>query len=96
MHESNKPDIKFSTKCRIVVTYDAYNETLNKQQQENEIKISQAMNKRQTTLESVETFICHSHIVWIFLTHTMTINSIFAAPSSSVNSLSQGGRKRNY
>jgi integrase len=31
--EPNKPDGKFCVKCRMVLTYDAYNETLEKQQQ---------------------------------------------------------------
>jgi predicted amidophosphoribosyltransferase len=30
--EPNKPDSKFCAKCRMVLTYDAYNETLEKQQ----------------------------------------------------------------
>ncbi|MFZ0896313.1 MAG: zinc ribbon domain-containing protein [Candidatus Nitrosopolaris sp.] len=37
--ESNKPDSKFCAKCRMVLTYDAYNETLEKEQEKNsEIK----------------------------------------------------------
>ena len=31
--EPNKPDSKFCSKCRMVLTYDAYNETLEKQQE---------------------------------------------------------------
>ncbi|MGB8938434.1 MAG: zinc ribbon domain-containing protein [Candidatus Nitrosopolaris sp.] len=31
--ESNKPDSKFCAKCRMVLKYDAYSETLEKQQQ---------------------------------------------------------------
>jgi integrase/recombinase XerD len=31
--EPNKPDSKFCAKCRMVLTYDAYNETLEKQQE---------------------------------------------------------------
>jgi integrase len=31
-NEPNKPDSKFCAKCRMVLTYDAYNETLEKQQ----------------------------------------------------------------
>jgi NAD-dependent SIR2 family protein deacetylase len=30
-NEPNKPDSKFCAKCRIVLTYDAYNETLEEQ-----------------------------------------------------------------
>jgi integrase/recombinase XerD len=38
--ESNKPDSKFCAKCRMVLTYDAYNETLEKQQEkESEVKV---------------------------------------------------------
>jgi hypothetical protein len=38
-NEPNKPDSKFCAKCRMVLTYDAYNETLDKQQQkDNEIR----------------------------------------------------------
>jgi integrase/recombinase XerD len=32
-NEQNKPDSKFCAKCRMVLTYDAYNETLEKQQE---------------------------------------------------------------
>ena len=32
-NEPNKPDSKFCAKCRMVLTYDAYNETLEKQQE---------------------------------------------------------------
>jgi len=38
--EPNKPDSKFCAKCRIVLTYDAYNETLEKQQEkESEVQV---------------------------------------------------------
>jgi hypothetical protein len=33
-NEPNKPDSKFCSKCRMVLTYDAYSETLEKQQEE--------------------------------------------------------------
>ena len=32
-NEPNKPDGKFCAKCRMVLTYDAYNETLEKEQE---------------------------------------------------------------
>ncbi|HKG88736.1 MAG TPA: hypothetical protein VKA95_10445, partial [Nitrososphaeraceae archaeon] len=32
--EPNKPDSKFCSKCRMVLSYDAYNETLEKQKEE--------------------------------------------------------------
>jgi integrase len=38
-NESNKPDSRFCAKCRMVLTYDAYNETIeNTQQKDDEIK----------------------------------------------------------
>jgi hypothetical protein len=38
-NEPNKPDSRFCGKCQMVLTYDAYNETLEKEQQrESEIK----------------------------------------------------------
>src|SRR5438128_2990972 len=37
---ANKPDAKWCIKCRMVLTYDAYNETLEKQQQnESEVRV---------------------------------------------------------
>ncbi|HEU4822292.1 MAG TPA: zinc ribbon domain-containing protein [Nitrososphaeraceae archaeon] len=37
--EPNKPDSKFCAKCRMVLTYDAYSETIEeKQQKESEVK----------------------------------------------------------
>ena len=37
--EPNKPDSKFCAKCRMVLTYDAYSETVEeKQQKESEVK----------------------------------------------------------
>jgi integrase len=37
--EENKPDSKFCTKCRMVLTYDAYNETLdNQKEKESEVQ----------------------------------------------------------
>lgn len=37
--EPNKPDSRFCAKCRMVLTYDAYSETLEKQQEkESEVK----------------------------------------------------------
>jgi hypothetical protein len=37
--EPNKPDSKFCAKCRMVLTYDAYNETVEeKQQKESEVR----------------------------------------------------------
>jgi predicted solute-binding protein len=37
--EPNKPESKFCAKCRMVLTYDAYSETIEeKQQKESEVK----------------------------------------------------------
>ena len=39
-NEPNKPDSKFCAKCRMVLTYDAYNETLeNQKEKESEVQI---------------------------------------------------------
>ena len=39
-NEPNKPDSKFCVKCRMVLTYDAYTETLEKQQEkDSEVQI---------------------------------------------------------
>jgi predicted nucleic acid-binding Zn ribbon protein len=41
-NEPNKPDSKFCSKCRMVLTYDAYNETLeNQKEKESEVKLLQ-------------------------------------------------------
>jgi len=38
-NEPNKPDTKFCTKCKMVLTYDAYSETIEeKDQKDNEIQ----------------------------------------------------------
>jgi predicted nucleic acid-binding Zn ribbon protein len=38
--EPNKPDSKFCAKCRMVLTYDAYNETLeNQKEKESEVQL---------------------------------------------------------
>ena len=42
--ESNKPDSKFCAKCRMVLTYGAYNETLDRQQ-EKESQIQRLQEK---------------------------------------------------
>ncbi len=39
-NEGNKPDSKFCAKCRMVLTYDAYGETLqNQKEKESEVKV---------------------------------------------------------
>ncbi|HEY7078947.1 MAG TPA: site-specific integrase [Nitrososphaeraceae archaeon] len=49
-NESNKPDSKFCAHCRMVLTYDAYNETL-EEQKRREDKLT-AMEGRFNTMES--------------------------------------------
>jgi integrase len=56
-NEPNKPDSKFCAKCRMVLTYDAYNETLDKQQQkDNEIRTmkEQIISLREAQKEILE------------------------------------------
>ena len=49
-NEPNKPDSKFCAKCRMVLTYDAYNETLESQQEkEDKLKV---MEERFNTMHS--------------------------------------------
>ena len=50
--ESNKPDSKFCAKCRMVLTYDAYNETLEKDQ-EKETKMQQLQEKYEQDMRSI-------------------------------------------
>jgi len=54
--EPNKPDSKFCAKCRMVLTYDAYNETLeNHREKEDDVKIlKQQMQTIIATLESLD------------------------------------------
>jgi integrase len=47
--EPNKPDSKFCAKCRMVLTYDAYNETLEGQQQKED-----QLNAVQSQLDSMQ------------------------------------------
>jgi integrase/recombinase XerD len=53
--EPNKPDSKFCVKCRMVLTYDAYNETLEKQQKyEQDLKlVHEEMNQRFSQIMSM-------------------------------------------
>jgi hypothetical protein len=48
--EPNKPDSKFCAKCRMILTYDAYNETL-KNQKEKEDKLT-IMEERFNSIQS--------------------------------------------
>jgi hypothetical protein len=50
-NEPNKPDSKFCAKCRMVLTYDAYNETMEeKRQKDSEI---QTFKERMDNLEKI-------------------------------------------
>jgi hypothetical protein len=50
-NEPNKPDSRFSAKCRMVLTYDAYNETVEeKQQKDNDLK---SVKERLASMENV-------------------------------------------
>jgi hypothetical protein len=48
-NEPNKPDSKFCAKCRMVLTYDAYNETLQEQE-----KQKMDRNRLESRLEKLE------------------------------------------
>ena len=48
--EPNKPDSKFCAKCRMVLTYDAYGETLEKQQ-EKELEIQKLREKQEQDMK---------------------------------------------
>jgi integrase/recombinase XerD len=51
-NEPNKPDSKFCAKCRMVLTYDAYNETLEKQQ-EKESEMQRLQKKYQQEMKDM-------------------------------------------
>jgi integrase len=50
--EPNKPDSRFCAKCRMVLTYDAYNETLEKQQQK-ESEVQKWQEKYEQDMKSM-------------------------------------------
>ncbi len=52
--EPNKPDSKFCAKCRMVLTYDAYNDTL-EQQQEKELQIQKLQQKYEQDMKEMQT-----------------------------------------
>jgi integrase/recombinase XerD len=54
-NEPNKPDSKFCAKCRMVLTYDAYNETLEGQKQkEDQLNVVQSqVDKMQSQIQSL-------------------------------------------
>jgi predicted amidophosphoribosyltransferase len=51
-NEPNKPDSKFCTHCRMVLTYDAYDETL-AQQKEKELEIQRLQGKYDNDIKSI-------------------------------------------
>jgi len=51
-NEPNKPDSKFCAKCRMVLTYDAYNETLEKQQ-EKESEVQKLQQKYEQDIKAM-------------------------------------------
>src|ERR671931_358287 len=51
-NEPNKPDSKFCAKCRMVLTYDAYNETLEKQQ-EKESEVQKLQQKYEQDMKAI-------------------------------------------
>ncbi len=51
-NESNKPDSRFCAKCRMVLTYDAYSETLEKEQ-EKESEVKRLQEKYEQDMKSV-------------------------------------------
>ena len=51
-NEFNRPDQKFCVKCRMVLVYDAYNETLEKQQ-EKESEVQKLIKKQEQDMKSM-------------------------------------------
>ena len=51
-NEPNKPDGKFCAKCRMVLTYDAYNETLEKEQ-EKDTEVQKLKEKYEKDMKSM-------------------------------------------
>jgi hypothetical protein len=51
-NEPNKPDSKFCAKCRMILTYDAYNESLGKQQ-EKELEMQKLIEKQEQEMNSI-------------------------------------------
>ena len=50
--EPNKPDSKFCAKCRMVLTYDAYNDTLEKQQ-EKESEVQKLQQRHEQDMKAM-------------------------------------------
>jgi integrase len=56
-NEPNKPDSKFCAKCRMVLTYDAYNETVEEKQQEKDKQIEVLIKKQEQFEELIQSLI---------------------------------------
>lgn len=56
-NEPNKPDTKFCAKCRMVLTYDAYNETVEEQKDKEDrlIKMEEQFNVMRSMMEKLLT-----------------------------------------
>lgn len=54
-HEPNKPDSKFCAKCKMVLTYDAYNDTLEEQKNKEDrlTKMEKQFNSMQSMMEEL-------------------------------------------
>jgi len=54
-NEPNKPDSKFCAKCRMVLTYDAYSETLESEKQQNDklTNVEAQMKSMQSQLQNI-------------------------------------------
>src|SRR5215467_7949479 len=55
-NEPNKPDSKFCAKCRMVLTYDAYNETLESQKEKDD-QIQNLIKKQEQFEQMIQSLI---------------------------------------
>ena len=55
-NESNKPDSKFCAKCRMVLTYDAYSETIEEKQVKDK-QIEEMMRKQEQFEQLIQSLI---------------------------------------
>jgi integrase len=62
-NEPNKPDSKFCAKCRMVLTYDAYNETLEGQKQKEDQlnSVQSQLNSMQSQIQSLMSAFSNMH-----------------------------------
>jgi integrase/recombinase XerD len=80
-NEGNKPDSKFCAKCRMVLTYDAYNETL-ENQKEKEDDVKTLKGQMQTILSALENMDESSKNQWA---KTMVKNGIYKKQIAPTN-----------